>query len=83
MILIGAPLERPCTQPSNVRSVFKAFCELSEIIHRCLYILYTPGREVTSRLLLPVYTDYLRWYESLTPALRLGQNFTPAVLFAQ
>src|SRR4051794_11927176 len=29
---IGAPLERNCIQPSNVRSVYKTFCELSEIV---------------------------------------------------
>jgi hypothetical protein len=80
---LGAPLERPCDQPSNVRSVYKTFCELAEIIHRSLYTLYTPGKEINSKSLLSVYTDYLQWYESLTPVLRLGHNFTPAVLFAQ
>jgi len=81
--LLGAPFERSCTQPSNVRSVYKTFCELSEIVHISLYTLYTPGSPVTGKKLLNVYTKYLKWYDSLPTALRLGHNFTPAVLFAQ
>jgi hypothetical protein len=79
----GAPFERSCTQPSNVRSVYKTFCELSEIVHNSLYTLYTPGTHVTGKKLLRVYTQYLSWYDSIPTALRLGHNFTPAVLFAQ
>jgi hypothetical protein len=79
----GAPLERSCSQPSNVRSVYKTFCELSEIVHKSLYMLYTPGTNMTSRTLIAIYTEYLRWYDSIPEALRLGHNFTPAVLFAQ
>lgn len=79
---LGAPLDRPCTQPSNVRSVFKSFAELSEAIHGALYTLYTPGVAVTSKGILEVYNKFLHWYEGLTTALRLGENFTPAVLFA-
>ncbi|TWU71340.1 hypothetical protein ED733_002248 [Metarhizium rileyi] len=56
----GAPLQRSCEQPSNVRSVYKCFCELSELI----------------------YTQYLNWYDKIPEVLRLGHNFTPAVLFA-
>ncbi|KAL2062109.1 hypothetical protein VTL71DRAFT_6375 [Oculimacula yallundae] len=78
----GAPLETACTQPSNVRSVYKTFCELSEIVHKSLYVLYTPGKPVTSKSLNDVYTEYIRWYSEIPEALRLGQNFTPAVLFA-
>ncbi|TVY43752.1 Nitrogen assimilation transcription factor [Lachnellula subtilissima] len=78
----GAPFERSCTQPSNIRSVYKTFCELSEIVHQTMYTLYTPGSPVTGKKLLDVYTKYLNWYESIPTALRLGQNFTPAVLFA-
>ncbi|KUJ08152.1 uncharacterized protein LY89DRAFT_336286 [Mollisia scopiformis] len=78
----GAPLEKPCTQPSNVRSVFKTFCELSEIVHNSLYTLYAPGASVTSKSLMESYTSYLRWYEAIPTTLRLGHNFTPAVLFA-
>lgn len=71
------------TQPSNVQSVYKTFCELSEIVHQSLYALYTPGEPITSKVLLRVYTKYLRWYDSIPTVLRLGHNFTPAVLFSQ
>ncbi|KAB5514912.1 fungal-specific transcription factor [Coniochaeta sp. 2T2.1] len=78
----GAPVERSCDQPSNVRSVYKCFCELSELVHRSLYVLHSPGKAVTSRELRDIYTDYLSWYDQVPDVLRLGQNFTPAVLFA-
>jgi hypothetical protein len=38
---------------------------------------------VTSKSLLASYTDFLRWYDAIPAVLRLGHNFTPAVLFAQ
>ena len=79
----GLPLHRSCEQPSNVRSVYKCFCELSELVHQSLYMLHSPGRALTSRDLLHMYTMYLNWYESIPEVLRLGHNFTPAVLFAQ
>ncbi|KAI8950097.1 hypothetical protein F4801DRAFT_361867 [Xylaria longipes] len=78
----GAPLQRSCEQPSNVRSVYKCFCELSELVHQSLYVLHSPGRPLTSRDLLSIYTQYLNWYDSIPEVLRLGHNFTPAVLFA-
>ncbi|KAK8068622.1 nitrogen assimilation transcription factor nirA [Apiospora saccharicola] len=78
----GAPLQRSCEQPSNVRSVYKCFCELSELVHQSLYVLHSPGRPVTSRDLLNIYTQYLNWYDRIPEVLRLGHNFTPAVLFA-
>ncbi|KAA8567599.1 hypothetical protein EYC84_008074 [Monilinia fructicola] len=78
----GALLERNCTQPSNIRSVYATFCELSEIVHKSLYLLYAPGSNFTSNSLLRIYTRYLQWYESIPTALRLGHNFTPAVLFS-
>ncbi|KAI0020035.1 nitrogen assimilation transcription factor nirA [Xylariomycetidae sp. FL0641] len=78
----GAPLQRSCEQPSNVRSVYKCFCELSELVHQSLYILHSPGKPVTSRDLLSIYTQYLNWYDGIPEVLRLGHNFTPAVLFA-
>lgn len=65
-----------------MRSVYKCFCELSELVHQSLYILYSPGRPLTSRDLLGIYTQYLNWYDSIPEVLRLGHNFTPAVLFA-
>ncbi|KAK3947755.1 fungal-specific transcription factor domain-containing protein [Pseudoneurospora amorphoporcata] len=78
----GAPLRQSCEQPSNVRSVYKCFCELSELVHQSLYILHSPGRPLTSRDLLKIYTQYLNWYDRIPEVLRLGHNFTPAVLFA-
>ncbi|KAL7621702.1 hypothetical protein AAE478_009029 [Parahypoxylon ruwenzoriense] len=78
----GAPLQRSCEQPSNVRSVYKCFCELSELVHQSLYVLHSPGKPVTSRDLLRIYTQYLNWYDRIPEVLRLGHNFTPAVLFA-
>ncbi|KAK4168745.1 fungal-specific transcription factor domain-containing protein [Cladorrhinum sp. PSN259] len=78
----GAPLQRSCEQPSNVRSVYKCFCELSELVHQSLYILHSPGRPLSSKDLLDIYTQYLNWYERIPEVLRLGHNFTPAVLFA-
>lgn len=83
LTVVGAPLETACTQPSNVRSVYKTFCELSEIVHKSLYMLYTPGKPVTSQSLNNVYTEYIRWYSEIPSTLRLGHNFTPSVLFAQ
>lgn len=79
----GAPLQRSCEQPSNVRSVYKCFCELSELVHQSLYVLHSPGRPLTARDLLNIYTQYLNWYDRIPEVLRLGHNFTPAVLFAQ
>lgn len=81
--LESRPLGRSYTQPSNVQSVYKTFCELSEIVYGSSYALYTPGETVTSKSLLRVYTKYLRWYDSIPAVLRLGHNFTPAVLFCQ
>ncbi|OAA55085.1 Transcription factor [Cordyceps fumosorosea ARSEF 2679] len=78
----GAPLQRSCEQPSNVRSVYKCFCELSELVHQSLYMLHSPGKPLTARELLDVYTQYLNWYDRIPGSLRLGHNFTPAVLFA-
>ncbi|KAK4119353.1 hypothetical protein N657DRAFT_659105 [Parathielavia appendiculata] len=78
----GAPLQRSCEQPSHVRSVYKCFCGLSELVHQSLYILYSPGRPLMSRDLLTIYTQYLNWYDRIPEVLRLGHNFTPAVLFA-
>ncbi|KFA47478.1 hypothetical protein S40293_02116, partial [Stachybotrys chartarum IBT 40293] len=78
----GAPLQRSCEQPSNVRSVYKCFCELSELVHQSLYILHSPGKPLTARDLLRIYRQYLNWYDRIPEVLRLGHNFTPAVLFA-
>ena len=45
--------------------------------------MYVPGIDLTSKALLECYTKYVRWYDAIPAALRLGHNFTPAVLFAQ
>ncbi|EGX89057.1 C6 transcription factor (NirA), putative [Cordyceps militaris CM01] len=78
----GAPLQRSCEQMSNVRSVYKCFCELSELVHQSLYMLHSPGKPLTARELLNIYHQYLNWYDRIPETLRLGHNFTPAVLFA-
>ncbi|EHK22819.1 uncharacterized protein TRIVIDRAFT_113690, partial [Trichoderma virens Gv29-8] len=39
-------------------------------------------RPLTARDLLNIYTQYLNWYDRIPEVLRLGHNFTPAVLFA-
>ncbi|KAK7720284.1 hypothetical protein SLS63_009956 [Diaporthe eres] len=78
----GAPLHLSCEQPSNVRSVYKCFCELSELVHDSLYTLHTPGRPLCGPDVLTKYTQFMNWYERVPVALKLGQNFTPAVLFA-
>lgn len=79
----GIPSTKASSQPSNVRSVFRCFAELSELVHQSLYTLHTPGHVLNSNEIVSVYFRYLNWYSSLPEALRLGHNFTPAVLFAQ
>ncbi|CAK7235131.1 hypothetical protein SCUCBS95973_009164 [Sporothrix curviconia] len=59
-----------------------AFALDHELVHQSLYVLHSPGRPLTSRDLLHIYTQYLNWYDSIPEVLRLGHNFTPAVLFA-
>jgi hypothetical protein len=63
--------------------VYKCFCELSELVHRSLYILYAPDQAVTGPKLQKIYSDYINWYGQIPDVLRLGTNFTPSVLFAQ
>ncbi|KAE9374026.1 hypothetical protein N431DRAFT_371392 [Stipitochalara longipes BDJ] len=79
----GAPLDENFSQPSNLRTVYTTFCELSEKVHNVLYTLYSPGSEITSSALIKLYNEYIHWYDTIPGSLRLGQNFTPAVLFAQ
>lgn len=80
---LGTPLDQHFDQPSNLRSVYKTFCELSEIVHIVLYTLYSPSSEVNSRTLIAMYNQYIQWYDTIPESLRLGHNFTPSVLFAQ
>ncbi|OAQ59285.1 fungal specific transcription factor domain-containing protein [Purpureocillium lilacinum] len=79
----GAPQHRALEQPSNVRSVYKCFCELSELIHESLYLLHSPSVPFTANQVLGIYTQYFAWYGRIPEVLRLGYNFTPAVLFVQ
>ena len=83
LTLAGVPLQLSCEQHSNERSVFTCFCELSELAHQSLYLVHNPNRPLMAKGLLQVYTKYLIWYDQLPEALRLGQNFTPYVLFVQ
>ncbi|KAJ6438335.1 amino-acid permease inda1 [Purpureocillium lavendulum] len=78
----GAPLQQCTEQPSNVRSIFKCFCELSDVVHEALYLLYSPGEPLAASSISSIYAKYLQWYEELPEVLRLGRNFTPSVLFA-
>ncbi|KAG7435385.1 Nitrogen assimilation transcription factor nit-4 [Fusarium oxysporum f. sp. raphani] len=63
----GASLQLPCEQPSNERS--------------SLYLMHSPGKPLTAQCLLSTFTEYLNWYDGIPDILRLGQNFTPTVLF--
>jgi hypothetical protein len=76
-------VQMKANQPSNVRSVYKCFCELAELVQQSLYTLYTPIRPLDAQEVTSVYTRYLNWYNDLPSSLRLGKNFTPAVLFVQ
>lgn len=79
----GIQAGRTYKQRSNIVSVFRSLCEISEIINDTLYLLYAPGGHLTSRKILGVYELYLDWYNALLVELRLAQNFTPAVLYIQ
>jgi hypothetical protein len=84
---------KPCTdtdtvsrdyhQPNNVRAVYRAFSELSEIINGGEYHHDSREHELDSHHLLAVYHKLLEWYDALPDQLRLGINFTPTVLFTQ
>jgi hypothetical protein len=79
----GFDPERISTQSSNIRTIYTCFCALSEVIHDCLYVLYTPSSNLTSDDILGIYTEYLEWYNSLPSGLRFGENASPAALFLQ
>lgn len=69
-------------QPSHVRSVFKCYAELSELTHQILYLFHSPEEPVTAKRLLDIYRNFATWFDNVPTALRLGYNFTPAVLFS-
>jgi hypothetical protein len=79
----GAPVQLSYQQPSNVRSVYLCFCELSELVQETLYLMHAPTQPLTSTRPLTLYTKYLNWYDQVPRVLRLGSNFTPSVLFVQ
>lgn len=70
-------------QESNLRLVFIAFSDLSEIIHETIMLLYSKEQLLDGQRLVSTYLQYLQWYERLPERLRLGTNSTPVVLFAQ
>lgn len=70
-------------QESNLRRVFTAFSDLSEIIHETIMFLYSNERVLNGPTLVSIYLQYLQWYDGLPDCLRLGTNSTPVVLFAQ
>ncbi|KUJ06576.1 uncharacterized protein LY89DRAFT_603076 [Mollisia scopiformis] len=78
----GEPLGLQFGQPSNLRSVYWTFCELSEKVYNALHILYSPVSGMNSAKLIELYKLYLEWYDTIPDSLRLGQNSTPSVLFA-
>ncbi|KFY66239.1 hypothetical protein V496_02136 [Pseudogymnoascus sp. VKM F-4515 (FW-2607)] len=77
----GIQTGRTYKQRSNIVSVFRSLCEISEIINDTLYLLYAPGGHLTSRKILGAYELYLDWYNALLIELRLAKNYTPAVLY--
>lgn len=79
----GFEPERISTQSSNIRTIYTCFCELSEIIHRSLYVFYTPSSSLMSKKVLGIYTEYLEWYNYLPGGLRFGENASPAAFFLQ
>ncbi|KAG5930904.1 hypothetical protein E4U53_002062, partial [Claviceps sorghi] len=76
------PPQMPYQQASNERSVFTLFCQLSGLSRESLYLIHNPSQQLTAQNLLHHYTKYLLWYDELPETLRLGQNFTPHVLFS-
>ncbi|KEF53540.1 uncharacterized protein A1O9_10515 [Exophiala aquamarina CBS 119918] len=68
-------------QEANLRLVFMAFSDLSELVHQSVMLLYSNELPLTSHEILVIYTKYLQWYANLPDQLRLGNNSTPVVLF--
>jgi hypothetical protein len=76
-------VSREYHQPNNVRAVYRAFSELSEIINQGEHHHYSDTQQSESHNLLSLYRKLLEWYDALPDQLRLGINFTPTVLFTQ
>jgi hypothetical protein len=79
----GIEQDRGLEERSNVRTIHRCLCELSEIIHDSLYVLYTPGENLSSTSLLEVYAHHLAWKGSLPEPCHLDANPIPAVLHLQ
>ncbi|CZT13581.1 uncharacterized protein RAG0_17080 [Rhynchosporium agropyri] len=75
------PHEPSKLQISHARSVHIVTCELFEVVHEALYILYLPGLPLMGKHILQIYHRYLAWYDSVPATFRLGINYTPAVIF--
>ncbi|ATY58887.1 pathway-specific nitrogen regulator [Cordyceps militaris] len=69
-------------QLSHVRSVFRSYVELSELTHQIVYLFHSPGEQVTAKRLLAIYASCVTWFDNVPTVLKLGHNFTPAVLFS-
>jgi hypothetical protein len=72
----GTTVDTSLVQKSNVRSVYRALCDLFEIIHHSLYVLYSSGRTLRSIDIVDIYTEYLVWYTALPKVLRLGDRMS-------
>jgi len=70
-------------QPSNIRSVYKVFAELAQLVHKTNLCLQSEDTQEITLSVRALYTEHLQFYSSLPDALRLGRNSTPPVLFAQ
>jgi hypothetical protein len=64
-------------------SVHEQICELSQIIHSGLYVLYTPGADLTGGRVITMYERYLDWFNALPELLRLEADATPSTFFMQ
>jgi hypothetical protein len=79
----GSQSTESTRQEANLRLVFMAFSDLSELVHQTVMLLYSNELPLNGREILIIYTKYLQWYANLPDQLRLGKNSTPVVLFAQ
>lgn len=46
-------------------------------------MLYSPQKRVTSLDLYDRYIQYSKWMDKMPNALKIGDNFTPSVVFVQ
>ena len=79
----GTPLNNSTPQDSNLRLVFAAFSDFSELVHQTIMLLYSDEQPLNGNDIVAIYLKYLQWYDTLPDQLRLGSNSTPVVLFTQ